>query len=209
MELKEILAQKKILVFDLDGTIVKLKVDWNKLKSLLDKRFSHLYEETCEFDSISACLSFIVSKDDKEELLNFIDIIRDFELKNIEATEVIPESVYFIKHPEKFGITKDAKFSILSLNTRETIKRSLILAKILDRFEIIIGREDVRRWKPEPEGLIKIKRHFKVKDEEIVYFGDQQKDIITGKNANIIAFNITKLKAFVRNSTTQSQLKLK
>jgi phosphoglycolate phosphatase-like HAD superfamily hydrolase len=61
MSLNEILTQKTILIFDLDGTIVDLKVDWDKLKDILNERFSNIYEDSCGFESISACLSYIVS----------------------------------------------------------------------------------------------------------------------------------------------------
>jgi pyrophosphatase PpaX len=198
MEFKNKLSQKKLFIFDLDGTIVKLKVDWSKLKKVLEDRFSNLYEESCEFESVSTCLSYIVSKNDKEELLNFIDIIRDFELNKIETTEIIPETVNFIQNPDQFGISENVKFAVLSLNTRETIRKSLKIAGIENKFEMIVGREDVRRWKPEPEGLVIIQRYFNIENDKMVYFGDQKKDVITGKNAGIDAYFIDDLIDFVK-----------
>ncbi|TFF88487.1 MAG: hypothetical protein EU548_08820 [Promethearchaeota archaeon] len=198
MSLNEILPQKTILIFDLDGTIVDLKVDWDKLKGILNERFSKIYEDSCGFESISACLSYVVSKNDKEELLNFIDIIREFELKKIEEIKVISETVYFINNLDEFGVPKNVKLAILSLNTRDVIKKSLKKANILNKFEILVGREDVRRWKPEPEGLIKIQRYFNANPQEMIYFGDLKKDVITGQNAGISAFLIDEIIDLVR-----------
>jgi len=195
---------KKILVFDLDGTIVKLKVNWQELKSILNRRYSKIYNESCEFQSISECLSFIVAKDDNEELHNFFDIIKKFEIKKIENNIPIDQTIELIKNKEEFGIDKDAKLAILSLNSRNTIKNSLEQEDILKNFDFIVGREDVRRWKPEPEGLIIIKNHFKVENDEMLYIGDMKKDLITGKNAGIEAYLIDDLIEFV-NKKKNSQ----
>jgi HAD superfamily hydrolase (TIGR01549 family) len=74
------------------------------------------------------------------------------------------------------------------------------LARIENFFEFVIGREDVRSWKPNPEGLIKIKKHFDVKARDMVYFGDLENDIKTGKNAGIDAYYIDLLIARVKKS---------
>ena len=188
-----LLQDKKVIVFDLDGTIVKLTADWPTLKKILKDRYIKLYGDSCEFRSISGCLSKIVEKQDEQELQNFFDIIRTYEMKNIHETVPIGEIVYFIKHRRQFGIKEGTKFAILSLNTRRTIKVSLELAGIEDQFDLVIGREDVRRWKPEPEGLLKIKTHFNVKKQDMIFFGDLENDIKTGKNAGIEVYYIDDL----------------
>jgi phosphoglycolate phosphatase len=148
---------------------------------------------------MSACLSEILEKEDEEVLQNFFDIIRTFEMKNIHETTPIDEIVYFIKHKEHFGIKREIKLAILSLNTRVTIKKSLKLAELEDRFDLIIGREDVRRWKPEPEGLIKIKEYFGVKERDMIFFGDLENDIKAGRSAGIDAYYIDVLINLVKN----------
>ena len=184
---------KKVIVFDLDGTIVKLIIDWNHLKKILTERYSKIYREICKFNHITACLDHVVEKDDEVELKNFFKIIQDYEMKNIKNNQNIEETIFFIRNLELFGISKDTKLAIFSLNTRKVIIESLKLANINDNFDFIIGREDIRKWKPNPEGLLIIKEHYKVKSEEIVYFGDLEKDIITGNNAGIEAHLINDL----------------
>jgi phosphoglycolate phosphatase-like HAD superfamily hydrolase len=188
-----LLQNKKVIVFDLDGTIVNLTADWPTLKNILKNRYIKLFGNSCEFRSISGCLSTIAEKQDEQELQNFFDIIRTYEMKNIHETVPIGEIVYFIKHKEQFGIKELTKFAILSLNTRMTIKKSLELAGIEDQFDLIIGREDVRSWKPEPEGLFKIKTHFNIEKQDMIFFGDLEKDIKTGKNAGIEVYYIDDL----------------
>lgn len=184
---------KKVIIFDLDGTIAKLAVDWGHLKRLLTKRYNDVYGEDCEFVHISACLDQVVEKGDEVELERFFKILEDYEMKSIKENKYIEESIFFINNLSKFEVPKEIKLAVLSLNTRKTIIESLKLGDIFEKIDFIIGREDVRKWKPNPEGLLIIKEHYKVKSEEIVYFGDLEKDIITGNNAGIETHLISEL----------------
>ena len=184
---------KKVIVFDLDGTIVDLTVDWQQIKRILSERYSKIYEEDCEFEHISACLDHVVEKKDENELENFFKILEDYEMKNINDNKEIDESIFFINNLKLFEIPEDTKLAIFSLNTRKAIISSLNLAKIFDKFDYIIGREDIRKWKPNPDGLLKIKKYFGVKNEDMVYFGDLQKDLQTGKNAGIDSYLISEI----------------
>jgi len=147
---------KKVIVFDLDGTIVRLAADWHSLYKALTARFTKKNREAINNKSMTAILSSIVEKGDEEELqLNF-NLMRQYELENITSNEPIKETIYFINNKELFGVSPNAKLAVFSLNFRSTILKSLEMAGILDKFEFFVGREDVRKWKPEPDGLLKI-----------------------------------------------------
>jgi len=190
---------KRVIVFDLDGTIVRLAADWHSLKDVLNDRYSEHFQDDCQFTSISACLSEIVEKGDEAELHHNFDIIKQYELDNIEKNEPIEETIDFINNAKLFGVKRGTKLAILSLNTRQTIKKSLELARISGKFDFILGREDVRSWKPEPEGLLRIMEHYKVNKEDIIYFGDLEKDLATGANAGIEAHYIDDLINLVKS----------
>lgn len=200
----ELFENKKVIVFDLDGTIVNLKVNWKHLKQLLEEKYSKIYNKEFKINSISGSLGYVVNMGDIDILIELFEFIREFELKNIEKNEDIKETIYFINNKEEFGVSKDAKIAILSLNSRETIIKSITQSNIIDKIDYIIGREDVRRWKPHPEGLIKIKNHFKVKREEMMYIGDMKKDVLTGKNAGIQAVIIDDFIKFVNKNIEES-----
>jgi phosphoglycolate phosphatase-like HAD superfamily hydrolase len=191
---------KKVLVFDLDGTIVKLTAEWHALKTVLSNRFHERFGKVCEFKSISSCLEEIVRRDDEEELNRNFDLIRKYELDNIEDTEPVDEIIYFIKHLSSFGISQDIKIAVFSLNTRETILRSLRLVGLSNEVDIIVGREDVRSWKPHPDGLLIIQEYFGVTSRDMIYFGDMKKDLIAGKNAAIDAYLVDDLIKFIERS---------
>lgn len=188
---------KKVIIFDLDGTIVNLTADWKILKDILVEKYEEIYKEQCDVKRVSHCLTKIVEKDDENVLESFFEVIRNYERENIRDTTLIEETIFFIKNKELFGIEEQTKFAVLSLNTRNTIIQALDLADIRDKIEFIVGREDVRRWKPAPDGLLKIQRHYRVDKENVIFFGDLDNDILTGKNAGIQAYFIDDLIDYV------------
>ncbi|MHA1478842.1 MAG: HAD family hydrolase [Promethearchaeota archaeon] len=190
---------KKVIVFDLDGTIVRLAADWHSLYKALSARFTEKNREAVNHKSISAILSRIAEKGDEEELqLNF-NLIRQYELENITSNEPIKEIIYFVNNKELFGVSPNVKLAVFSLNTRSTILKSLEMAGILEKFKFFVGREDVRKWKPEPDGLLKILEYFKVNPEEMIYFGDLEKDLLAGANAGVESYYIGTLINHVRD----------
>ena len=70
---------------------------------------------------------------------------------------------------------------------------SLKLANIYDKIDYFLGREDLRKWKPDPEGLLKIKDHYNINEKEMIYIGDLDKDILAGKNAGIDTYFVDDL----------------
>lgn len=184
------LEKKKVIVFDLDGTIVKLAVDWDHLKKRLTERYNEVYRESCEFIHISACLDYVVNQNDETELQNFFKLIEEHEIKRIKDNKNIEETIFFLNNLRKFDVPKDTNIAVLSLNTRKTIIESLKLAGIYEKIGFIVGREDVRKWKPNPDGLFKIRDYYNVSEDDMIYIGDLEKDVTTGKNAGIDAYLI-------------------
>ena len=192
-------TEKKVIVFDLDGTIVRLVADWNSLFKALSSRFIENYQKAINHESMSAILSSVVKLGDEEELqLNF-NLIQQYELENITSNQPIKEVIYFINNKELFGVSPNAKLAVFSLNTRSTILKSLEMAGILNKFEFFVGREDVRKWKPEPDGLLKILDYFKVNAKEMIYFGDLEKDLLAGAKAGVESYYIDTIINLVRN----------
>ncbi|MHA2287312.1 MAG: HAD family hydrolase [Promethearchaeota archaeon] len=200
MTIKDVfsLESKKVIVFDLDGTVVRLSADWYSLLKALNARYRKKYKTKVQFNRVSALLNEIVAKRDEEELKQNFSIIQRYELENITKTELIEDVIYFIDNLDLFEVNTRAKLAIFSLNTRATIIKSLQIAGVLDEFALIVGRDDVRAWKPEPEGLLKIKDHFQVQKEDMIYFGDLTLDLLAGENAGIQVHIIDELINYIQ-----------
>ena len=193
------LLNKKVIIFDLDGTIVRLAADWHSLLETLNARYFEKYKKKSRFHRMTGLLDDIVSRGDEEELQHNFNIIQQYELKNITRNEPIKDVISFIKNQESFGVNPTARFAIFSLNTKATISRSLEQSGIANKFEFNIGREDVRAWKPEPDGLLKIRDYFQVSSKEMIYFGDLKIDLLAGENAGVDSYLIDDLIKYIKN----------
>ena len=203
MENKFCFERRKAIVFDLDGTIVKLNVNWRELKNLLSRRFYDLYGVHYEFRSITECLMKVLEKEDEKEFANLLNIIERFELKNIAKGAYLEETLFFINNLEFFNVREGTKIAVLSLNMRKTIIESLKNANLCEKIDYIVGREDLKRWKPNPDGLLKVQEYFNLERKDLIYFGDLQKDLNTGKNAGIDTFFIDELIDLVKEKRSR------
>jgi len=200
MEKQFYFERRKAIIFDLDGTIVNLNVNWKKLKNILSDRFNNLYGTKYDFQRITDCLDKVLEKGNQMELTKFLNIIEEYELQNIDRNENIEETLFFINNLKVFKVQDGTKLAVFSLNMKKTIINSLKNAKIYDKFDYIVSREDVQRWKPHPDGLIKIQKQSKLNSEDLLYFGDSESDINAGKNAGVDAFFIDDLIAHVKET---------
>lgn len=72
-----------------------------------------------------------------------------------------------------------------------TTKFHYRIEQILNKFhanewiDMIVGAEDVKTEKPNPEGLLWAVEHLKVKNEEVLYVGDSLVDAKTAENAKV------------------------
>ncbi len=76
---------------------------------------------------------------------------------------------------------------IVSMNSRANIEQALESKGLLDRFDLVVGYEEVAaaRQKPAPDGLLMCLRHLtEMRPGHVVYVGDHQIDIQCARNAD-------------------------
>ena len=168
----EILDKYKYIIFDFDGTIVKLNIDWVGLKNELNKVFG------IDFTPLNQALE----KLDKESREIAFKIIEKYES---HATYEVNEKLI------RYIISNNKNYAILSDNMTSTIITILNKLNIKNKFRVIIGRDKVKKYKPNIEGMIKILNYFKVDNlKEVIYVGDSKKDELIARKLSIDFLNI-------------------
>ena len=74
---------------------------------------------------------------------------------------------------------------ILTNNSRHLTDFALEKYKLLDLFDYVITRDDLKESKPDPEGLKKIAQKFNCNLSNLIFIGDSWVDAETAQNANI------------------------
>ena len=163
------LDKYKNYIFDFDGTIVDLKIDWDSLKKEIN-----LY---CKQKKIKS-------------YLNFYEKIKLLKLKNIKIYNIIKKYEqpnnkveYKIKKKTLKIISKINEFYIVTNNLSSTASKVLKELKIRKKCKFIIGIENSYYPKPNTKSF-KASQHL-LKKGETIYIGDKIIDEKFAKRANI------------------------
>jgi phosphoglycolate phosphatase len=176
---KDTLGGIELLIFDLDGTIIDLNVDWDGLKKELRDFCLKNYNYQTTFTPLDEELISLKHRLGPETYHRLIEIITRYELAGLRNGSLKKDIIDFIK-----GQT-DKKMAIYSANTRKTIREVLNKNKLTDLFGCIMAKEDVLKPKPAFESLAKILQFYDLPPVKALFIGNDPKDKIAGDNAGI------------------------
>lgn len=173
----------KALLFDFDGTLLNTN-------DLIIQTFMHVLEERFPGQyQPEDCLRFIGPSltETFEELTP--DEVEEMTLKyrkwNLEHhDELVTEFDGVIETLEELRAL-GIRLAIVSTKRRDTIKRGLSLMGASDYFEFLVGIDDVKNVKPDPEPVLLAIEKLGVEKEDVMMIGDNYHDILAGKNAGV------------------------
>lgn len=166
------------LVFDFDGTLFTLEVDWPALKKELNNYLIMLHNITDTFSPISDSLFKYRALNHKlyKELL---EIYHQYELTGYRKGKPNEQLISFMKHYQH------KQLAIYSMNTQAIIDQFLKDYHLHELCNIIITQENSIAAKPTDEDLNKISDIWKLGKEEMIFIGNTQADADSGIVAGI------------------------
>ena len=81
--------------------------------------------------------------------------------------------------------TKGYKTAIVTTKFHYRIEQILEKFDALELIDIIVGAEDVKIEKPDPEGLIRTMEQLGLQKDEVLFVGDSLVDATTAENAKV------------------------
>ena len=179
------LFQSKVMIFDLDGTLIDSRIDLaNSVNYVLkdaglkelpeDKIFSYIGNGSKSLIEKSLGRS---GKDKFTQVYNtFQSYYSDHLLDNTTLYEDVEETLSYFS---------DKSLYILSNKHQEFCQKILDGFNLSSAFKGIYGGDSFDKMKPEPLGVKKIRKEEGVLQEECILIGDSPQDINAGKNAGI------------------------
>lgn len=164
------------VIFDFDGTLADLNVEWVNLKSELQERFNINGNL-----SLTDILFAIQIQYGKPALETAYDLIRNYEMKDINNAPLKSA----IKNLLNFLYGKNIKMGIFSNNMKGTINTFLNNHQISHLIDTIISKEDVLHYKPDPEGIFFILKKWIMQTNQVLFIGNDINDQQAGNKANI------------------------
>jgi phosphoglycolate phosphatase len=189
----------KAVIFDLDGTLVKFKLD---IKACRTEVIQYLTEQgfprslfsmkESAFDMLVKVKKYIATKEIEAQKFAEIEktvfsIVEEFELEAARTTEMFPGI------PETLKALKDTnlKIALCTISGEKATKYIFDRFRLEPFFDAVIVREDVPEVKPNPIHLEAVLEALKVGAQEVVLVGDSVKDIECAVPLNVLAVGVT------------------
>ncbi|MEA2426375.1 MAG: phosphoglycolate phosphatase [Thermoleophilaceae bacterium] len=158
-----------VVVVDLDNTLVKLEVDWDAVRERL-AQIAERAEVLVERHGIWPLME-AARQPGREPLLAEMErIVTEAELAGARG----PRNQALVDWLDRNAA--GTPLSVLSLNSRHAVQRALEAHGLDGRVEHVVGREDVRRVKPDPQGMLVLAERHGVEPGRILFVGDKDGD---------------------------------
>lgn len=179
-----------ILIFDLDGTVldtfelIRASFIYTFEKQLPNYQYTE--EEIASYFGPVLDETFGRIVNDANKVQEMIKTYREFNLSNHDRfVSAFPGAKEIISKLKQEGYP----MAIMSNKMHDAVAHGLEIVGLLDYFDLVIGSDDVKKVKPDPEGIFRILSHFN--DKNAIMIGDTAYDMQAAKNADIISIGVT------------------
>jgi phosphoglycolate phosphatase len=163
----------KPVVYDLDGTLVRLPVDWGAAAE----------------DAAAALRDAGLDPGDTD-LWGLLELARETDTADIFEAAVGPhereaarESTRLPLAAELAGAT--GPVSVCSLNCEAACREALSVHGLVDDVDAVVGRDSVATHKPDPEPLLATLSAMGVDPASAEFVGDSERDEVAARRAGV------------------------
>lgn len=160
----------KVLGLDLDGTLVKMKLDFKALRKEMD---------IPNGDTLEYISSLPIEASEK-----MLSLLREREVEAAEVAELSPGGSEILSYCRENGIMT----VVITRSSDEAAIRTLEVLGI--NVDMVISRENAPP-KPSPEPINIVLNHFSLKPHQMAFVGDYLYDIQAGKAAGVRTILLT------------------
>jgi phosphoglycolate phosphatase len=178
-----------IILFDLDGTLI------DSTEAILES-FHHACDAfdfpSQSDENIKALIGYpldVMFSEVGVEVAKVWDFVATYKER---YRKISTQKTYLLEYSRE-AVSLAAEFASLGIVTTKTGQYSRVLMEhfeLMSHFEVLIGREDVEKPKPDAEPILKALKSFNETTEEIWMIGDTKLDLISAKNAGIESIGV-------------------
>ena len=177
----------KYAVFDLDGTLLDTITTITHYVNLVLRRYNirEISEDECKYFVGNGAKTLIDRAAASRAVTDKELICRIFSEYNEEYNK---DTLYLTKPydgiPELLAALKDRKIKLSVLSNKpDDTTRNIIPAFFPDIFAVVRGGREGTPLKPAPDGVLEILKELGAPSDEVMYIGDTNVDMQTGRNA--------------------------
>jgi phosphoglycolate phosphatase len=190
------IALAKVVVVDLDNTLCKLEVDWGAVKERLEQ-MAEAAGADVEDEGIWPLMEAAQQPGREPLLAEMEQFVTEAEIAGANG----PRNQALV---DWLGVNAAGRpVSVLSLNSRRAVTHALDAHRLWSRVAHVVGREDVRRVKPDPEGMLLLAERHGVEPAAILFIGDKDGDRECAENAGTGFVHVEEIGVDWRRATSR------
>lgn len=188
---KKINKKYKAVIFDLDGTVIDssksiFRCAEKSMKEILNIELTE--EQKYAFLGPTLKESFSKYTNDQEKIDLLIDTYRKYNKEDHKNNMIKPFNN--AKNIFKWIKKNNLKLIIATSKKNSVAKEGLAINNLLFFVDFIVGSDDVKKHKPDPEVLQKALDIYNLKPSEAIYIGDNETDIFAAKAINMVSVGV-------------------
>jgi len=165
-------AAYNAVVYDLDGTLVRLAVDWPATHRDVVAR---LREEGIPVDDQG--LWELLDRAHREGFVPVVEeVIAAHEREGARAAELLPTAG---------ELPRTVPVGVCSLNAEGACRLALARHGLDEHVDTVVGRDTVETYKPDPEPLLAAVRELSAAPGRTLFVGDSERDARTAERAGV------------------------
>jgi phosphoglycolate phosphatase-like HAD superfamily hydrolase len=173
-----------LIVLGLDGTVVRLGVDWADVRERLIA-IAEAHALDVPEHRVVRLLEAARTAGAHEAAWEMERVVREAELRAVAAA---PANVALREWMS--SLPSETEVAVLSLNCRRAVELGIARAGIDDRIGTCVAREDVEHHKPHPEGLIRLMARYGTGPEGTLVVGDGRADRACARAAGVQSVDV-------------------
>ncbi len=185
----------RLLIFDLDGTLLNTLEDLTDSTNYALKKFNfpqRTINEVRNFvgNGVAKLIERAIPNGRENE--NFEDCLEVFKQNYAENMNNKTSPYEGIMDLLKELKSKNYKIAVVS-NKFDLAVKGLCARYFADLVDIAIGENEKAgiKKKPAPDTVNQVLKNFNISNEEAIYIGDSEVDIMTAKNSNMDCISVT------------------
>ncbi len=184
-QMKEGTIRSKIVLFDLDGTIID---STEAILESFEKAYTSFGAEVPAQEKITSLIGlpldvmFVKLGVDEAEAMAYVKVYKEhYRTIHTQKTVLIPNAKEAIEFAHGY-----ARLGIVTTKTSEYSRTLLEHFDLMKYFDVLIGREDVEHPKPDPEPVLKALNALGLRFGQVAYMvGDTDADMLAAEEAEI------------------------
>lgn len=161
------------VVFDLDGTLLDLDVDWERVNAEVGAVLEAAGLDPADYNTWEV-----------------LDGAASVGLEDRVDRIIAKHEIAGARNPERLPLADvlgdiDVPLGVVSLNAESAVLLALEIEGLREDVAVVVGRDSVPERKPSPEPLMAAIADLGVDPDEVIYVGDSPDDETTARRAGV------------------------